>query len=174
MDINLLTIIFLALCAVGYIVIKLSTRLSSSVTSHQLQKSVYAYTKRPQIMTNHELGFYKMLAEVTGDRYYLFPQVHLSALLDHKVKGQNWDPAFKHINGKSVDYVLCDKTTLSPVYAIELDDTSHDSSIRQTRDTEVERMFQVAGLPLIRFRDYRNLTLEDIAQRFYEAHQTIS
>jgi len=169
-----IVIILVVLLFAGFFIFKILIPKQTSTTKPAMQKSVYAYTKRPQIMTNHELGFYKMLAEVAGDRYYLFPQVHLSALLDHKVKGQNWDPAFKHINGKSVDYVLCDKTTLSPVYAIELDDTSHDSSIRQTRDTEVERMFQVAGLPLIRFRDYRNLTLEDIAQRFYEAHQTIS
>ena len=60
----------------------------------------------------------------------MFPQVHLSALLDHKVKGQDWRIAFRHINGKSVDYVLCDKATLQPVYAIELDDYTHEPRTR--------------------------------------------
>ena len=81
----------------------------------------------------------------------MFPQVHLSALLDHKVKGQDWRIAFRHINGKSVDYVLCDKATLQPVYAIELDDYTHERRDRVARDSEVERMFKVANLPLVRF-----------------------
>lgn len=63
-------------------------------------------------MSNTEAEFFKKLQGVAGERYFVFPQVHLSALLDHKVKGQDWRIAFRHINGKSVDYVLCDKATL--------------------------------------------------------------
>ena len=170
MNTIIIVIGIVTLCFIGYIVFKLTLGSKPAHTGPSKLMPVYAYTKRPQIMTNHELGFYKILAEVAGERYYIFPQVHLSALLDHKVKGQTWSAAFKHINGKSVDYVLCDKITLSPVYAIELDDSSHDSTVRQTRDQEVERIFQAADLPLIRFKDYRNLTLDDIAQRFYEAN----
>jgi len=165
-------IIFIAVCAIGYIVFKLASSSKLSTPSPTKQTPLYTYTKKPQLMTGHELGFFKLLTEVAGERYYIFPQIHLSALLNNKVKGQNWRAAFKHINGKSVDYVLCDKVTLSPVYAIELDDASHDVADRQARDQDVERIFQVANLPLIRFRGYQNLTLEAIAERFYEAHQT--
>jgi len=120
-------------------------------------------------MTKAENDFFRMLNSAAGDRYFIFPQVHLSAILDEKIKGQNWKAAFKHINGKSVDYVLCDKQTLKPVYAVELDDYTHNYSNRQERDIEVERMFQSAGIPLVRFDNYKTLTENDIAQRFFEA-----
>jgi len=37
-------------------------------------------------------------------------------------------------------------------------------------DREVERIFKAANLPLVRFSNYRSLSQDDIAQRFYEAH----
>ena len=120
-------------------------------------------------MTKSENDFFRMLNNVAGDRYFIFPQAHLSAILDERVKGQNWKAAFRHINGKSVDYVLCDRQTLKPVYAVELDDYTHTYKHRQERDSEVERIFQSAGIPLVRFGDYKTLTEDEIAKRFYEA-----
>jgi len=135
--------------------------------------ALFRYTKKTTIMTKSESNFFKMLNEVVADRYYVFPQIHLSTILENKVKGQNYVSAFKHINGKSIDFVLCDKETLAPVYAVELDDPTHDTDLRQERDREVERMFEIANLPLVRFRDYRNLRLDDIAQRFYEVRSNV-
>jgi hypothetical protein len=136
------------------------------------KKAVYHYKNKNYIMTRSENEFFKLLINVAGDRYYVFPQVHLSAILDEKIKGQSWKAAFRHINGKSVDFVLCDKENLKPTYAVELDDNSHERSDRQERDIEVERIFQATDLPLVRFSDYKNLSEDDIAKRFYEASNT--
>jgi very-short-patch-repair endonuclease len=125
-------------------------------------------------MTKSESEFFRMLDKAVCDRYYIFPQAHLSAILNHKVPGQNWKYAFRHINGKSVDYVLCDKQTLKPVYAVELDDYTHSYSDRQERDQEVERMLQSAGIPLVRFGEYKTLTKDEISRRFFEAHLNLS
>lgn len=114
-------------------------------------------------MTTSETSFFWKLQNVVDSRYLVFPQVHLSALLNHRVVGQDWKRAFYHINAKSVDYVLCSKTTLQPVYAIELDDPSHQREDRVRRDIEVERIFDEANIPLVRFRNVDTLTDEDIA-----------
>jgi len=127
-------------------------------------KRQFTYTPKDSLMTPSEMDFFWKLHNVVDHRYFIFPQVHLSALLDHHVVGQNWNSAFYHINQKSVDYVLCSKTTLQPIYAIELDDPSHDRPDRITRDIEVERIFAEANIPLVRFRDYKNLEQVDIAQ----------
>lgn len=103
-----------------------------------------------------------MLNEVLGSKWYVVPQIHLSALLNHKVKGQNWKGAFQHINGKSVDFVLLSKETTKPICAIELDDSSHDRTDRSARDDEVERIFKQANIPLARFRETENLSKQDI------------
>ena len=132
-----------------------------SRTRKVFKDNIYNYTAKPSLMSPTEGEFFVKLEKAVSERYYVFPQVHLSALLDHKVKGQEWKYAFSHINGKSVDYILCDKETLRPSYAIELDDYTHDHEDRKTRDIEVERMFRVAGLPLVRFRD-KSITSEEI------------
>lgn len=136
-----------------------------------LEKKPFAYTAKNAVMTASEMDFFWKLNEVVQDRYFIFPQVHLSALLDHRIIGQDWRRAFYHINAKSVDYVLCSKATLQPLYAIELDDPSHDRVDRMVRDVEVERIFDEANVPLVRFRDYKNLNHTDIAHSLANARK---
>lgn len=131
----------------------------------------YSYGSKRMIMTNAESEFFVTLHRAVQERYYVFPQVHLSALLEHKVKGQNWHAAFRHINGKSVDFALCDKATLRPVYAIELDDSTHERYDRRERDTEVERMFAQANLPLVRFHS-KYISEAEIIQALTDAKTT--
>lgn len=132
------------------------------------KNNTYHYVAKKLPMTKTEAEFFIKLESVVGERYYVFPQVHLSSLLDHHIKDQEWYYAFRHINGKSVDYVLCSKSTLKPTYVIELDDCTHDRSDRRKRDAEVERIFKDAGLPLVRFKD-KNVSVQHIAQTLSRA-----
>ena len=124
-------------------------------------------------MTGAEDEFFFKLERAVSERYYVFPQVHLSSLLDHHIEGQDWGYAFRHINGKSVDYVLCSRETLRPTYAIELDDYSHNQSDRRKRDKEVERIFEEANLPLVRFKN-KNVSEQDIIQALVNAQKLVS
>lgn len=123
-------------------------------------------------MSKVEGEFFIKLERVVQERYYVFPQVHLSAILDHRIKGQEWKYAFRHINGKSVDYVLCNKNTLEPTYAIELDDYTHDKADRRERDIEVERIFEAANLPLVRFRN-KDISEDEIIQALAGAKELV-
>jgi hypothetical protein len=124
-------------------------------------------------MTRAEDEFFLKLERAVDERYYVFPQVHLSSLLDHHVDGQDWGYAFRHINGKSVDYVLCSHETLQPTYAIELDDYSHEKSDRRKRDKEVERIFEEANIPLVRFKS-KNMSEQDIIQALVNAQKLVN
>lgn len=110
----------------------------------------YRYRAKKHMMTKAEERCFRALEEKYRAKYYIVPQVHLSALLDHKVKGQNFRGAFAHINGKSVDFVLLDKKTLEVYCAVELDDSTHNREDRILRDKEVERIFAEAGAKLVR------------------------
>ena len=57
------------------------------------------------------------------------------------------------------------------MYAVELDDYTHDSADRKERDSEVERIFSEANLPLVRFRDYKKLSDKDIIETFQNARK---
>lgn len=113
----------------------------------------YKYKRKSFVMSRAEHDCYDVLMSVVGDRYYVFPQVHLSTLFDGKIWHQSWRGAFSHINQKSVDFVLCDKAYISAVLAIELDDKTHERVDRVIRDDEVDRIFKETGLPLLRVKN---------------------
>ena len=117
------------------------------------KNNTYAYIAKDIPMTRVEAEFFVKLSRTVEERYYVFPQMHLSAILQSNVSVNDENYAFRHINGKSVDYVLCDKQTLRPTYAIELDDYTHNQAARRKRDAEVERIFKEADLPLVRFKN---------------------
>lgn len=121
----------------------------------------YAYKKREYLMTERERKFYRKLFNVFGKFYFIYPQLHFSALLDHRMKSQNWQGALSRIQRKSVDYVLC-TTDFKIVAAIELDDKTHDKIERQQRDAFVDSICAQAGLPLVRFRNIESITDEQI------------
>lgn len=138
--------------------------LGGSTESAVKKQNSYKYQVKSKMMTERELIFYEKLTNVAGSKYAVVPQVHLSAFLDHKIKGQNWKGAFSVINGKSVDYLFVDKSTQRPAIAIELDDYSHQSDARIERDRKVENIMAASGMRLVRFSDV-NTTEEQIFDR---------
>jgi very-short-patch-repair endonuclease len=123
-------------------------------TLNRVSAPKFSYIKKKYLITRAEHEFYNALVAGVGNDFYIFAQVHLPTLIDHKIKGQNWQGAFSHINRKSVDFVLCDKSYISPVLAIELDDKSHLSEDRRERDGEIERILSEAGMPLLRVENH--------------------
>ncbi len=131
----------------------------------QDEKPKYDYKRRNWFLTKAEHEFYDALAQAVGQDYIIFAQVHLPTLLEHKVVGQNWRAAFRHVSQKSVDFVLCDKAYISPKLAIELDDKSHDRPDRQDRDQEVERILKGAGMPLLRIQNHGAFNSQELADK---------
>ena len=129
----------------------------------------YDYSKKDFIMTRAEHECFDSLVKAVGEKYYVFPQVHLPSIVNNKVVGQNWKAAFKHINQKSVDFVLCDKAYLAPKLAIELDDKSHERADRIDRDGEVERILTDAGLPLLRLENHGRFDPAYLTQKIDDA-----
>lgn len=125
----------------------------------------YAYKRKPFFLSRAEHECHDALVQAVGKDYLIFAQVHLPTIVDHKVTGQNWRGAFSHINGKSVDFVLCDRAYIAPKLAIELDDQTHERSDRQDRDQEVERILKAAGVPLLRLSNHGRFDSSDLAQK---------
>lgn len=142
-------------------IVGLSNYITHRLALSDTRKKTYAYTKKSKVMTEHEYIFYKILNEAVGQNYYILAQAHLSTFLSEHTKGQNWRAAFRHINGKSVDFLLCDKQTLEPLLAIELDDKTHEQSDRILRDAEVENILESVHLPLLRMQPHGEIHIPD-------------
>lgn len=153
--------IFLIIFAIAVIIFVLVVSILFPASS---QKK-YEYKKKDYVMTQSEMKFFTILTQAIGNTYEIFPQVHLASFLDHKIKGQNWNGAFRHIDEKSVDYLLCNKTDLLIRCAIELDDKSHERPDRQERDKEVERILRDAHMPLLRIKDHENIDSGQIVEK---------
>ena len=152
------------------IVVAIVSNLAGGRSSRKRKSATeYHYARKDAVMTQAETAFYNRLLNVAGDRYYIFPQMHLSSLLTNQTKGRYWKAAFQRINRTSVDYVLCNKQTMRPVYAVELDDATHDTAKRRARDEGVNRMLQSVNMPLVRFRNVGDLTDQQIIDRFADA-----
>ena len=152
-------ILFLALVYAVVFLVKRSRGGEAGKADTEIKPTVnYQYRRKDFVMTKAENDFFNSLTEILGDEYFVFPQMHLSTILDHKVKGQNWKAAFSYINQKSVDYVVCNRQHRRPILGIELDDWSHDGDARKQRDINVDYMFRESGIPLLRIRDVRGMT----------------
>ena len=136
----------------------------SDENKDQIKKAQYRYYAKPFVMTSRENECFKILNEIFSSKWFVVPQVHLSALLDYRVKGQNWNAAFRHINGKSVDFVLIGKESYRVICAIELDDSTHNKPERKERDVEIERIFNQAKIPLVRISKFEAMTKAELAK----------
>src|SRR3989338_3108718 len=69
------------------------------------------YQKKKYLFdTTSEFNLYKILLELYGDRYHIFPQINYSHVVD--VKKIDWPEERRYrsrIDRKSADFVLCDK-----------------------------------------------------------------
>jgi very-short-patch-repair endonuclease len=163
-----LAALFLFIAAVGVVQYIAKNAKRSSKSS-----AVYRYGRKDFFMNRAEHEFFDVLTEVVGSGYYVFPQVHLSTILEHRIKGQDWRAAFRRINGKSVDFVICHKAYIKPLLAIELEGRSHDIEAVRQRDADVEHIFERTELRLLRFANHGSPNREDVKRRVSEALSTV-
>lgn len=114
----------------------------------------FSYLKKDSLLTEAEKSFYAVLQDVVGDSYLLFSQVSLLEIVsvpDGLNRSDRYSAKNK-IQSKHIDFLLCEKETIRPLVAIELDDSSHYQADRIARDDFLNEAFASAGLPLLRIK----------------------
>jgi hypothetical protein len=106
------------------------------------------FSRRKHLLTKNELSFYEVLRSAMYD-YVVFAKVRLADLIDANERHRHWQANFSRICAKHIDFVICNDDS-KPVIAIEVDDKSHERADRVARDSDVDRLFQAVGFPLIR------------------------
>ncbi len=112
----------------------------------QTSSSDLPYHAAPSLLTPTESQFYAALQEAIGPMAVIQCKVRLADLL---LTAPHDLAAFRRVSQKHVDFVLCDRATLRPFVAVELDDRSHERGDRMRRDAFVDRAYAQAGLPLV-------------------------
>lgn len=113
------------------------------------------YIKRQYLFDSKpEFELFKILMEKYHDRFYIFPQVHYSNLIQPRrdLPPKERFGYFSRIDRKSADFVLCDKEKISPQLIIELDGPTHDLPIRQKRDEFINEITKITELKILHLK----------------------
>lgn len=133
---------------------------------NEILDEILPYAKRDDFFSESELSFYKVLRQVVDDNIVIYPKVGLKEIFFVQSKDRSDHSKYHNkIDRKHVDFLLCNSDNLQPICAIELDDSSHMKQDRIERDIFVDKVFETARLPLIRFVNKRSYVLSDIKDR---------
>ena len=107
--------------------------------------------RRKSLLSSVEITFYNALKDALEDRFVILLKVGVRDLCEITHRQVN-PAAFNRVAAQQVDFVLCDQTTLSPVVAIELDDSTNYPRDRADREVFMNELFRTIGVALIRHR----------------------
>lgn len=140
------------------------TSIISKKTNSTDSNEVIYYGLKESILTKAEIHFYNSLRLYVQKNTIILSKVSLNDLFYiKKGVGKDYMKYFNKIAKKHVDFLICDSDTLAPLYAIELDDSSHNSSKRKERDIFVDKLYNHAGLELIHIKVKFEYTKQDFA-----------
>lgn len=143
----------------------------------EAKEEVIPYVSAP-LMSRYEIDMFSRLRAALPD-HDVFPQVPLAAFIriDRKKAGDaymansyRWQ---NRIGQQRVDYLVCKKTDLSVVAAVELDDPSHDREEAGLRDRKKSKSLSDAGVQLIRWRVEQMPSPQEIRGRFLSEDSAI-
>jgi very-short-patch-repair endonuclease len=126
------------------------------------------YYINPNFLSRSEKIFFRILKETMGNDYYIFPQIGIENLLKVEKESTDRFSWFNKIKQKSVDFVLADKNTITPILIIELDDPSHKREDRVERDRFVNKAFEDAGLKYLRVPVQNDYQITEIMRQIEE------
>lgn len=161
--------IYITIAAVATLLLFLVSVLVSVTTRRRQREAMdrYKYRPRKHLMVGIEKQCFQMLNDLFGQKFYIIPDVSLSALLSHKVGTQDRYAAYRFIDHKSVDFVLCNKRTLRPICAVKLEDgVQNDAKEPGSDPRDMEKFFRSAHIPFIFLAKTQRLTEEYIIEEF--------
>src|SRR5690606_36161171 len=119
-----------------------------------------AYRNCDAFLSRSERSLYAALKQIAYQRFEIFAKPRIAdVLLPVGVDSEAGREAFEPMAERNFDYVLCDKQSLRPLYAIELDPGEDDEGAEQVR-----RACLSAGLTLISLRRERDYSAAELRQ----------
>ncbi len=151
-----LVLIVLVLLALAVIAIKMKQSEGQSVG--------YPYSRKQALFTQAERSFLGVLDQAIGEDYRPFGKVRVADVVEPQrgLGKSKRQMAFNRISAKHFDFVLCSKSDLSVVCAIELDDQSHQQRKRQDRDAFLVGLCQSIAIPLVQVAAQRAYSVPEL------------
>ena len=161
---NILIILgVIVVVVVGVLLITKYLKTGSSVA--------YPFLGKPSLCSPSERSLLGVLDQVSGDKYRIFIKVRLADLIaiQRGAAKSIRQSALNRISRKHVDFVICEKTDLSILGVIELDDQSHKLARRRKRDGFLDKALNAAGIPILRIKAQHAYSAMEIQRQVQES-----
>jgi hypothetical protein len=124
----------------------------------------FPYWSRKTLLSNGEQAFAQVLELAAGRARKVAPKVRLADLV--ACDRAAWDLGYGRLIGnKHVDFVVVDAATSAILFAVELDDRSHERPARRYRDEFLDKALAAAGIPLIRVKAAAAYRVAELARQ---------
>ena len=148
------------------VILSITIIVAKTLQKPEAQPAEYPYKKLDMLFTPAERSFLGVLNQAVGDNAQIFGKVRVADVVA-PIKGMSrseWQRAFNKISSKHFDFLLCDKSKLSVLCAIELNDNSHSAKNRKNRDEFLSGVCNAANVPLIQIPAKAAYTISEIQQ----------
>ncbi len=109
------------------------------------------YERRGMLLSPAEISFLRSLQIAAREDWLIFSMVRLADIIKVRPRTRKFQSWNTRIQGKHLDFVLCDPETLDVKLAIELEEPS-PAAMSRRRDRFLDTALAAAGVPLLRVR----------------------
>lgn len=135
-------------------------------TSGKQEQADYPYQKVGILFTPAERSFLGVLKQTVGEAIEVFGKVRVADVIAPQ-KGLSpsaRQKAFNKISAKHFDFLLCNKSDLAVICAVELNDSSHKATNRAERDVFLLNACKAANVPLLQIPAKNVYSLNEIRE----------
>jgi len=129
------------------------------------------YAAKGALCSPTETAFLAALEAALPSNHRAFAQVRLIDVIEPTTKRY---ADLNRVISKQLDFVICERETLRVLYAIELNDRSHDRAHRRARDAFLAHAMESAGVPLYFFKAAMRYSPDDIRNRLKAPTDTVA
>ena len=144
--------IYITVAVIATVLLFLVSVLAGVTTRRRQREAMdrFKYRPRKHLMVGATKQCFQMLNNLFGQKFYIIPEVSLSSLLSHKVGTQDRYAAYRFIENKTVDFVLCNKRTLRPICAVKLEEGIRNDIKEPGSDPrDMEKFFRCSRIVIV-------------------------
>lgn len=123
------------------------------------QKYDAYYSVKPRYLSPCEQQYFALLQNILKDKFFVFPQIPLSQLVEKHSKSNYKTELFRVI-----DFCVFDRDYY-PLLCIEINDNSHLQKNRVRRDGKISEILKSARIPLLTLWTYEGINEQEIRKQ---------
>ncbi|RDV29409.1 DUF2726 domain-containing protein [Alteromonas aestuariivivens] len=130
------------------------------------QGVAFPFRRKSQLFTPVEHSFLNLIEQAMGREFRILCRVRLSDLVQVQQQADKKlaSSALSRASAKQLDFVLCERESMTPVLAIDLVNKIGKEGYKAQRDWFVSGALDAAGLPHARIKVQSGYTVEEIRE----------